>query len=322
MARFERLAVLGLGLLGGSVALAAKSRGVAERVAGATRRTKVLEAALSRGIIDEAGSFEDAVEGADLVVLSTPVHVMGEIARLIAPRLREGAIVTDVGSVKATLADTLPGILPRGVHYVGAHPMAGSHHSGVEHARADLFEGAPCIVTPGIDAGVAERVAAFWRGLGARVVFRDPAVHDAEVAWMSHVPHVLSFAFSAALEGAPTDASEVAGPGFRDFTRIAHSDSELWSDILTANRKAIAAPLEAVAEAVTGLARAIEANDSEAVERWISTARSTLSSARPEETPDSKPAGGVPGAHAAKPNPESPEVSGESNRGRSRKHHS
>ena len=275
--RFERVAVLGLGLLGGSVALAAKTRGIAACVVGATRKRDVLEAALRRGAIDEAAGFDEAVDGADLVVLATPVFAMDELLRAVAPRLRQGALVTDVGSVKATLAETLPGLLPRGAHYVGAHPMAGSHQRGFEHARADLFEGAPCIVGRDSEVRARDRVCDFWRALGACVLLRDPTDHDAEVAWMSHVPHVLAFAFARALAGAPAGAHEVAGAGFRDFTRIAQSNPALWGDILTANRKAIVAPLQAVAESLAELGRAIEAGDADAVERWIGQARAALS---------------------------------------------
>jgi prephenate dehydrogenase len=274
---FRRLAVLGLGLLGGSLALAARRRGVAARVAGAARRPDVRAAALARGAVDEAGDAESAARGADLVVLATPLFAMPEVVRRIAPLLAPGAIVTDVGSVKAGLAEVLPGLLPSGVAYVGSHPMAGSHRSGFEHARADLFEGAACVVTDAPDAAARERVCGLWRALGARVVLRSAADHDAEVAWMSHLPHALAFAFAAALRGAPTRAFEVAGAGFRDFTRIAHSEPELWADILAANRKALAAPLQAAGQALAELARAIEAGDAEALERFLGAARSALS---------------------------------------------
>jgi len=276
---FERVVVLGLGLLGGSVALAAKSRGAGGRVVGATRRREVLEDALARGFVDEVGEPADAVRGADLVVLATPVYAMADAVRRIAPSLATGAVVTDVGSVKAPLQDTLPGLLPRGAHYVGSHPMAGSHLRGIENASADLFEGAPCVVMDAGSPAQEERVASFWSALGGRVVVRDPAGHDAAVGWMSHLPHALAFAYAAALEGAPAGADEVAGSGFRDFTRIAHSEPELWADILTANRKALAGPLAAAAGRLADLGRAVEADDTEAVERWIAGARDTLSRA-------------------------------------------
>ena len=298
---FRRLAVLGLGLLGGSVALAARHRGVATRVAGGARRADVRAQALARGAVDEAGDFEVAAAGADLVVLATPVVAMPELARRIAPVLASGAIVTDVGSVKGELALSLPGLLPAGSVYVGSHPMAGSHRSGIEHAREDLFEGAACVVTEAPDAALRERVCDFWRALGARVVLRDAATHDAEVAWMSHLPHALAFAFAGALRSAPEPAFEVAGAGFRDFTRIAHSEPELWADILAANRKALAGPLQTAGETLAELARAIEAHDVEALERFLGAARAALSRAEVR--------GSDPGA-TSDPNPRRPQRPG------------
>jgi prephenate dehydrogenase len=159
--------------------------------------------------------------------------------------------------------------------------MAGSHERGIAHAREDLFDHTTCIVAGGSDPDAQERVCSFWRSLGASVVIRDPAVHDEQVAWTSHVPHVLAFGFAAAFRDAPVGAAEVVGSGFRDFTRIAQSDPELWGDILTANRKALVAPLGAVSQAFGELGRAIEANDSEGVERWISVARDALALSAP-----------------------------------------
>ena len=277
--RFERIAVIGLGLLGGSVALAAKSRGIAATVVGVTRRQETLKAALRNGAVDRAGSdLAKGVRGAELVVLGTPVFAMAEVLRKAAPHLEEGALVTDVGSVKGMLAETLPGILPAGVTFVGAHPMAGSHQTGFSHATADLFEGAACIVapTPGTPRSSVERVAGFWSALGARVLERDPAVHDAEVGWVSHVPHAIAFAFAQALGSSPPGAAEVRGSGFRDFTRIAMSDPELWADILVSNRKAIAGPLREACEQITALGRILDAGDAEAVERFITAARDNL----------------------------------------------
>ena len=276
---FERITIIGLGLLGGSIALAAKSRGIATTVVGVTRRPETLTAAVRDGAVDRAGSdLAEGVRGAELVVLGTPVFAMAEVLRKTAPHLREGALVTDVGSVKGILAEVLPGILPAGATYVGAHPMAGSHHSGFSHATADLFEGAACIVSPipGTPRAPVERVAAFWSALGARVLERDPAVHDAEVGWVSHVPHVVAFAFAQALGVSPAGASEVRGSGFRDFTRIALSDPDLWADILVSNRKAIAGPLQEVCEQITALGRILEAGDAEAAEQFITAARDNL----------------------------------------------
>lgn len=274
---YERIAVIGLGLLGGSLARAARTRGAARTVVGATRRRSALEGALADGAIDEAAAPGDAVRGAELVVLATPVSAMAETIRAVAPGLAPGTVVTDVGSVKAVLDETLPGLLPPGVRYIGSHPMAGSHERGFEQSRDDLFAGAPCVVTETVSSPERDKLCDFWARLGARVIVRDAADHDAEAAWVSHVPHALAYAFAEALTRAPADARELAGSGFRDFTRIARSEPEMWGEILSENRKAVAAPLQLVAEALADIARAIEANDADALERKINAARETLS---------------------------------------------
>ncbi len=302
---FERVAVIGLGLLGGSVAAASKRSGVATAVAGSSRSSDVREFALRRGWVDDAGSPIEVARGADLVVLATPVHAMADMLSELAPALRPSAIVTDVGSVKAQLAETLPGLMPNGTCYVGSHPIAGSHERGIEFAREDLFEDAPCVVTGADDPAAVDRVCSFWRALGARVLLRDPVTHDAQVAWTSHVPHSLAYGFAAAFRDAPLGAGDVAGSGFRDFTRIAQSDPELWSDILTANRKALAAPLAAVSSALGELSRAIEANDQEWVERWLTAARDALALLAPPPS-HAGPSGDVhPADQTTNPRPES-----------------
>ena len=274
---FDRIAVIGLGLIGGSLARAARRSGAARFIAAATRRQSASENALREGVVDSVGAPDEIARDADLVVLATPVFAMASMTRRIAPNLARGTLLTDVGSVKAVLNDTLPGLLPPGVDYIGSHPMAGSHARGFEHSRADLFEGEACIVSETGPVRRRQALCDFWRELGARVTVRDPADHDTEVAWMSHVPHVVAYAFAAALGSAPGGAREVAGAGFRDFTRIARSEPELWGDILTANRKALSAPLEMVADALVRLGRAIDANDADALEREISAAREALS---------------------------------------------
>jgi prephenate dehydrogenase len=153
--------------------------------------------------------------------------------------------------------------------------MAGSHEVGFSHAREDLFEGAACIVSPipGTPRDPVERIAAFWSALGARVLERDPTVHDAEVGWVSHVPHAIAFAFAHALDVAPPGAREVRGSGFRDFTRIARSDPELWADILVSNRGAITSSLQEVVQRVTALARMVEKADTGAIRQFLAVAR-------------------------------------------------
>lgn len=277
-APFDRLAVLGLGLLGGSVAAAAKERGLAREVVGAARRRAPLDRALASGLVDSVCSPAEAVVGADFVVLGTPVGSMPKVLAEVAPGLEPGCLVTDVGSVKVSVIDILPGLLPEGVEFVGSHPMAGSHLRGPDHARADLFEGATCVVTPreGQDPVAVERVETFWTALGARVTRRTPTVHDEEVAWVSHLPHLLAFAFAESLHSAPAGAGELAGGGFRDFTRIAQSDAELWGEILSLNSKALSGPLNHFSESLAKLARVLEEGDAESLERMLGQARVRL----------------------------------------------
>ena len=275
---FERLAVLGLGLLGGSTALAARSRGVARETLGYARRRGPLEAAVAAGTIDRCGGLAEVVAGADLVVLGTPISAMERVLEQAVPHLAPGAIVTDVGSVKGDLARSLPALLPDGVQFVGSHPMAGSHLVGVDHADADLFVDRCVVVTPieSTDEQICERVAGFWAALGAHVVRREPDAHDAQVAWTSHLPHVLAYAFAHALEHMPPASSDLVGAGFEDFTRIAHSGPDLWADILTTNGKALVGPLQHVSESLSQIARATEAGDREALERVLAAAGEAL----------------------------------------------
>lgn len=296
---FQRLAVLGLGLLGGSVARAARERGLALEVVGAGRRRAPLERALAAGLVDRVEQPEQAVRGADFIVLATPVGAMTKVVSEVAGALSPGAILTDVGSVKASVVETLPGMLPDGVEFVGSHPMAGSHLRGPDHARGDLFEGATCVVTA--RAGQAQRAVlrteAFWRDLGARVKRRSAVEHDEEVAWVSHLPHLLAFAFADALHAAPTRVGEVAGGGFRDFTRIAQSDAELWGEILDLNGKALSGPLNRFSESLATLARMLEEGDVESLERLLNQARSRLQEVTSHAA---RVAGNVPEAKAPK----------------------
>ena len=305
--RFEKMAIIGLGLLGASVARAARRAQVVERIAAASRRRGPMEAALASGTVDEIGGCEDVVRGADLVVLCSPIGVMTQLVEAAGPGFRSDALVTDVGSVKGILADQIPALLPEGVEYIGSHPMAGSHERGAEHARADLFEGAPCVLTPRVDTKPASlaRLSRFWKDLGARVVERTPEEHDVDVAWVSHVPHVVAFAFAHAFGEAPERASELAGSGFRDFTRIGRSDSEMWSEILSANRKSLAGPLQAFGRSLAELGEALEAGEVEAHEEFLAQARQVLEqSAIPSMVSGAQRAPRVEKARSGGENPE------------------
>ncbi len=297
----------------------ARARGVAREVVGYARRSAPLRRALERGLVDRVvdagGGVGEAVEGADLVILATPLGAMAGVLEAAAPALATGALVTDVGSVKGPLADTLPGLLPSGATFIGSHPMAGSHETGVDHAHPDLLQDSCCVVTPspGIDRVLTDRLVRFWQALGARVARRDPDAHDVDVAWVSHLPHMVAFAYARSLASAPETAGELAGSGFRDFIRIARSDSELWGDILGLNHKALAAPLAAFSEALGELARAIEAGDpagvaareqilesaSRRLDTLASAERAAQTPARPTPDPSARSGGENPEIQAA-----------------------
>jgi prephenate dehydrogenase len=293
---FEKISILGLGLLGGSVAMAAKEAGVAREVVAWGRREEALAKAQAQGVVD---SFHldprEAVRGADFVLLAVPVDRMASLLAEVADSLADGVLVSDVGSVKGELSETLPKLLPAGALYLGSHPMAGSHLRGVEHASAELFQGAACVV---MEAGESfrseqEKLVSFWRALGGNVVLREAKRHDEEVAWVSHLPHAVSFAFADVLEGAPKQSMALAGSGFRDFTRIAKSDAAMWSEILVSNREALAEPIERVRESLSEIAQELARGDAEALSKRIEKGHlafnllnSTVSTGTGESSPD------------------------------------
>jgi len=270
---FKRVAIVGVGLLGGSAGLAIRACWPKAKVVGVGRRQASLDAALEAGAIHAATLDPvEAAKGADLVLLATPVAAFEKHLRAIAPALARGAVVTDVGSTKAAVLRMAARALGKGGPFVGSHPMAGSERKGVAHADAALFAGATCILTPTADTPrrVADRVEGFWRALGARTVRMTPAAHDRAMARVSHLPHVLA----ALLMRLPREAElAVAATGFRDATRLAGGDPEMWRDILLTNRRAILAALDAFDEGLVALRDLIDAGDAPGIERFLSTAQ-------------------------------------------------
>ena len=233
--RVGRLSIIGVGLLGGSIGLAVRSALNNCKIIGYGHRRETLERALEIGAIDEsAADLKQAVQGADLVVLCTPVGLFGQVLAEIAESLKARAIVTDVGSTKRSVAQLAGKHLNSSTYFVGSHPMAGSEKRGIEYARADLFQNALCILTPEprTHAAALKEVEEFWRALGMRTCQMTPAEHDAALADVSHVPHALA----AALVALQSDETmKLAGKGFLDATRIAGGDGGLWRDILVDN---------------------------------------------------------------------------------------
>jgi prephenate dehydrogenase len=241
---FGAVAILGPGLIGGSLALALAERGLAKRLMIYARSPRALDAIRTAGVDAElTGNPSEAVQDADVVVLCVPIEAMAGLAREFRDALKPGALVTDVGSVKGSVDRDLAPLLEDRALWIGSHPMAGSEQAGFAAARADLFEGAAVIITPArhTQHEAERRAEDFWRALGARVVNLSPEIHDRYVAQISHLPHLLA---AALVNQASEEARELAGGGFRDTTRIASGSPTLWTEILSANSSAIAACLD------------------------------------------------------------------------------
>lgn len=273
----RRLAVLGLGLMGGSLALAARRRGLAAHVSGYARRAATRAQALAAGAVDAAfDDPADAVRGADLVVLCTPVLTMEGLLRACRDALAPGALVTDVGSTKRVLVDTLDMLLrERDAAFVGSHPMCGSEQSGFDVADEGLYEGAMVIVTPA--AGTAEdavgRVSRFWEGVGGRVRVMSPDAHDRTIARTSHLPHLVAAALAVTVGRDGAGAGPYCGSGFRDTSRVAEGSEDMWHDIVKSNDRAILDELGAYERVLVQVRELVAAGDFEGVRRFLASAR-------------------------------------------------
>lgn len=270
----SRLAVVGLGLLGGSVARAARARGVAGTVVAVSRSAATLAEARRAGVVDAVTSDLGAgVRGADLVVLCAPVGALPGLVQEAWPHLGHDAVLTDVGSVKAVVVDAAETCPARdGVAFVGGHPMAGSERSGFGASRADLFEGALVLLTPTARTPepAVTRVGAFWEGLGSQVRLLPPDAHDRAVAFASHLPHFAAYALVAA---ADAEALAVAARGFADTTRVAASAETLWTDIFRVNRTPLRDAVARYREILARWQGWLDAGDWSALEAELGRAR-------------------------------------------------
>ena len=276
---FERLAIVGIGLIGSSIAQIARREGLAREIVLTDRSETVRARAVELGLGTIVGDIPAAVTGADLVISCVPVGVAGEVAAAMAPALAEGAIVSDVGSVKGAVVAAMAPALPPGVHFVPGHPVAGTEHSGPDAGFPDLFRGRYQILTPpeGTDPEAVERLAAFWRAAGARVEIMTPEHHDKVLAITSHIPHLIAYS----IVGTADDLEQVtegevikfSAGGFRDFTRIAASDPTMWRDVFLHNREAVLDMLGRFNEDVAQLARAIRWGDGEMLHEHFTRTR-------------------------------------------------
>ncbi len=265
---FSRIALIGFGLIGGSIARAARAQGLAAEIVTTARSEKTRARVMELGIVDRVlDSNAEAAKDADLVILCIPVGVCGDVAREIAPHLKRGAIVSDVGSVKGAVLRDMAAYLPDSVHFIPAHPVAGTEHSGPDSGFAELFINRWCILTPpdNADAAAVEKLAAFWRAIGANVEIMTADHHDLVLAVTSHLPHLIAYTIvGTADELEDVTRSEVlkfSAGGFRDFTRIAASDPTMWRDVFLTNKDAVLEMLGAFQEDLSKLTRAIRRGD-------------------------------------------------------------
>jgi cyclohexadieny/prephenate dehydrogenase len=279
-AMFERVALIGIGLIGSSLSHALRRRGLARQIVCTAQSEKSRDTALRLGLVSSAyGTPAEAARDADLVILCTPVGGYGEIARDMASALKPGAIVTDVGSVKGAVVRDVGPHVPKGVHFIPGHPIAGTEHSGPEAGFAELFDGRWCVLTPppGTDRGAVDRLAALWRACGSHVEVMDAEHHDLVLAITSHVPHLIAYNIvnTAAHLGRVTDREVIkfSAGGFRDFTRIAASDPIMWRDVFLNNKEAVLEMLGRFSEDLTALQRAIRYGDGETLFKLFAEAR-------------------------------------------------
>ncbi|MBI3678202.1 MAG: prephenate/arogenate dehydrogenase family protein [Proteobacteria bacterium] len=265
---FDKVALIGVGLIGSSMAHAMRRGGIAGHIAGYTHRKETLERARAVGFADSLhDSLAAAVKDADLVVLATPVGTFGELAKEMASHLKQGAIVSDVGSVKTAVVRDVAPHVPQGVHLIPAHPIAGTEQSGPEAGFAELFDNRWCILTPvaGTDAHAVETLKTFWQRLGSNVEVMDPKHHDLVLAITSHVPHLIAYNIVGTAADLETvtegEVIKFSAGGFRDFTRIAASDPTMWRDVFLNNREAVLEMLGRFNEDLSALQRAIRWGD-------------------------------------------------------------
>ncbi|MEY4386569.1 MAG: hypothetical protein RLY20_1852 [Verrucomicrobiota bacterium] len=276
---FDKVSIVGVGLLGGSLGRALRERKLAARVIGCVRRRESIgECRRARAVDVATLDFADGVAGADLIVLCTPIARMAPLLKQLLPHLKRGAIVTDVGSVKGSVVRELETLAAKaGVHFVGSHPMAGSEKMGVLASRSDLYEGAVCVVTPAkkSNRAAALKVERLWKAVGARVVKLSPEVHDQLVARASHLPHLLAAQLvNHVLDGKSSpEQAMLCATGFRDTTRIASGSPEMWRDIALANRVNLAKGLEQFIGELRTLQKHVRSGNEAALAKFFEQAK-------------------------------------------------
>jgi cyclohexadieny/prephenate dehydrogenase len=269
---FGRVALVGIGLIGSSLARAMRARGIAGHIAISTRSADTLERARQLGLGDSYhGEPGEAVSDADLAIFSVPVGASGAVVKAFAPFLKPGAILSDVGSTKASVIAQVAPLVPAGVHFIAGHPIAGTEYSGPEAGFATLFDNRWCVLTPDdhADPEALARLTAFWRACGSRVDIMEPQHHDMVLAIVSHLPHIIAYNIvgtaSHLEEVTKSEVIKYSASGFRDFTRLAASDPVMWRDVCLHNKDAILEMLARFSEDLSALQRAVRFGDGDAL---------------------------------------------------------
>jgi len=276
---YDRVALIGLGLIASSMYWAIKRAGLAGEVVGYARSAETRATAREIGLCDRiCDSALDAVEGADLVVLCVPIGAMAAVAAEIAPRLKAGATVSDVGSVKKAVIDAVGPLVPDSVHFIPAHPLAGTEHSGPRSGFAELYDNRWCILVPeGADKSATERLRSFWEGMGANVDEMDAEHHDLVLAVTSHTPHLIAYTMVGVADDlrrvTDSEVIKYSAAGFRDFTRIAASDPTMWRDVFLTNKEATLEILGRFTEELFALQRAIRTGDGDTLHAYFTHTR-------------------------------------------------
>jgi prephenate dehydrogenase len=271
--KLHTLTIVGVGLIGGSIGLAAKRRGLAARVLGVGRHPASLEQSLKRGAIDQCFlDLPSAVVDAEMVVFCTPVDRIADQVIVAASHCAAGTILTDAGSTKAAIVRAVEGRVPGGAHFIGSHPLAGSEKRGPQYADPDLFQDRLTILTPtpATDPAAVKRVTTFWKALGCRIRCMDPDEHDRSLALTSHLPHLLASALAGLL---PPELHDLTAGGFRDTTRIAAGDPSIWTGIFAQNRNAVLDALHSFKERLAEYRQALDNGDEAALRRLWSQAK-------------------------------------------------
>ncbi|MEW6107873.1 MAG: prephenate dehydrogenase/arogenate dehydrogenase family protein [Nitrospirota bacterium] len=274
--KFNKITILGVGLIGASFALAVKKNGLCGEIVGFGRNTENLIRAKERGIIDSfALSASDACRDSDLIMFATPVGAFLDLARQARSSLKKGAIVTDAGSVKGNLVYEMEKLMPADVHYIGGHPISGSDRSGMDSSNAELFTNSKCIITPteNSDPVVLKIIVDLWMILGSKVIKMDPEKHDRIYAAVSHLPHLIAYAIVNSVADVDSSYLEFCGQGFKDTTRIASSSHELWKDICLLNRDNLIEMISVFQQNLDRLGQYLRASDSDSLEREFRKAR-------------------------------------------------